>query len=120
MSVYIVKSLNDQLLEHREVSDNLTKILSIYGHLQFPFKILSLPPKHSKTFHPDYTNSETLNTLTCGNLFKHLPIAVSGMAKTVFSVATRKCPWTETPTPYAGKGYSYKITGKDNHNHNPM
>lgn len=53
----------------------------------------------SKTFHPDYTNSETLNTLTCDNLFKHLPIAVSGMAKTVFSVATRKCPWTETPTP---------------------
>lgn len=72
----------------------------------------------SQTFHPDYTDSETLNKLTFDNFLKYLPIAVSGMAKTVFSVATRKWPWTETPTPYTGKGHSYKITGKKNHNHN--
>lgn len=74
----------------------------------------------SKIFHPDYTNRETLNT---NNLLKYLPIAVSGIAKSVFSVATRKCPWTERPTPCAystSKGHSYKITGKNNHNHNAM
>ena len=27
------------------------------------------------------------------------PIPVSGMAKTVFSVATRYFPWTDSPTP---------------------
>lgn len=77
----------------------------------------------SKAFHHDYTSSEILNTLTCDNLLKYLPIAVSGIAKSVFSVATRKCPWTERPTPYAwstSKGQSYKTTGKNNHNHNPM
>ena len=29
----------------------------------------------------------------------HKPIEVSGMASTVFSVDTRKVPWTERPTP---------------------
>lgn len=74
-------------------------------------------------FHPDYTNNETLNTLTRGDLLKFLPIAVSGIAKSVFSVATRNCPWIERPTPCAwskSKGHHYKITGKNSHNHNPM
>lgn len=73
-----------------------------YSLLKFFPYLQSIQPK---AFPPDYTNSEALNTLTCDNFLKHLPIAVSGMAKTVFSVATRKCPWTETPTPYTGKGH---------------
>lgn len=77
----------------------------------------------SKTFHPHYSNSETLNTLACHNQLKYLPIAVSGIAKTVLSVATRKRPWTEMPTPYAwsaSKGQSYKMISKNNHNRNTM
>lgn len=36
--------------------------------------------------------------LTCDHII-HLPIAVSGIANTVRSVATRNLPWTDKPTP---------------------